>query len=83
MNISDENILFCGDGRYFCLKDEDCELSLCGCECYRKGFTPEETGHVECGTNCPAYNITGCKCVDNTCTEIGTYIIPEGHSDIR
>ncbi len=63
----------------FCEKDSDCELNLCRCECYTAGFGPK----LICGTNCPAYNITGCKCVDNTCVEIGTYIVPEGHGDIR
>ena len=56
----------------FCLKDEDCLLSNCGCKCYTNGFQPK----LECGVDCPVYNVTGCKCVNYRCVEIGTYTTP-------
>ncbi len=50
-----------------------CALSLCGCKCYPEGQTPEELNGTLCGINCLGeFNITGCKVVDNACTEVYT-----------
>lgn len=64
-----------------CLKDEHCQLSLCDCKCHTNGFTPERLSHFPeisvCGVNCfGIYNVTGCKCVNYRCVEIGTYTTP-------
>jgi plastocyanin len=48
-----------------------CSLSLCGCKCYPEGQTPEELNGTLCGINCLGeFNVTGCKVVDNACTEV-------------
>jgi len=46
----------------------ECEMSMCDCQCYPKGQTPEELDGRLCGINCLGeYNATGCEVVNNTC----------------
>ena len=46
---------------WYFFKPLECELSLCDCECYPKGQTPEELTGGLCGINCLGlYNISGC-----------------------
>ena len=40
---------------------DKCELSLCDCECYFAGETPEEKTGKICANNCLAWrNVSGC-----------------------
>lgn len=56
-----------------CTTENDCQLSLCDCECHKKGTTTEETSGALCGINCLGeYNVTGCECVNGECGTIKT-----------
>jgi len=44
-----------------------CRMSLCDCQCYPPGQTPEERDGRMCGINCLGlYNATGCVTVNDT-----------------
>ena len=54
-------------------KVEKCTLSLCDCNCYPQGKTPEALDGKVCGINCLAEKgVTGCQFDNNSCKE--TYI---------
>jgi|GEM_PF-2651629 len=56
-----------------CIGSDECELSLCDCKCHVKGQTPEAKDGRMCGINCLAeYNVSGCSCSNNVCTEVKT-----------
>jgi len=46
---------------------KECVLSLCDCECYLQGETPEEKEGRICGEDCSLYNAYGCKYVGLEC----------------
>ena len=55
------------------IHSDKCELSLCDCECYPAGETPEEKSGKICGNNCEAWkNVTGCLYVSN---ETGSHCV--------
>jgi len=65
-----------------CGAGETCELSLCDCECYIAGQTPEELTGMICGINCAAeYNVIGCECLDGMCKTIPYNINPGGQDN--
>lgn len=54
-----------------CEQDDDCELSLCDCKCYRKRQTPEVLENKFCEINClDLHNISGCECKDHKCERV-------------
>ncbi len=51
-----------------CETADDCEMSLCDCQCHQKGQTREEKQGVLCGVNCLGeYNVSSCDCVEGEC----------------
>jgi len=46
---------------------KECVMSLCDCECYLRGETPEEKEGRLCGEDCTLYNAHGCKYVGVKC----------------
>jgi len=53
----------------------DCRMSLCDCQCYPAGQTPEDTNGVVCGINCLGeLNATGCEVRGGACAV--TYVTP-------
>ena len=54
-----------------CELDNKCELSLCDCECYLSGQTPEVLENKVCGINCQeTQEVFGCECKNNKCSEV-------------
>ncbi|MFC1697897.1 Kazal-type serine protease inhibitor domain-containing protein [Nanoarchaeota archaeon] len=50
------------------LNNDDCQLSLCDCECHPAG---EVSTEALCGINCfGEFGVTGCEVVDNECSEV-------------
>jgi len=48
-----------------------CRLSLCDCQCYPEGQTPEELNGTLCGINCLGeFNVSGCKAIGSACGEL-------------
>jgi hypothetical protein len=61
-----------------CEVNSDCQLSLCDCQCYLAGETPEEQNGDLCGINCAGeYGVQGCQCSNGECQEIKTSPTPE------
>jgi len=49
-----------------------CQLSLCDCNCYPEGETPEELHGLLCGMNCLQQGVAGCSLKNNTCVKVFT-----------
>ncbi len=63
---------FC-EAEDLCEEQRKCSLSLCDCECYKSGETPEERSGSLCGINCTAkYGINGCEYSGGECVKVYT-----------
>jgi hypothetical protein len=48
--------------------EKECVLSLCDCQCYPQGSTPEEQENKMCGNDCYGiYHIDECVLKDSEC----------------
>lgn len=48
--------------------EQECVLSLCDCQCYPQGQTPEELENKLCGNDCYGrYHIEKCEMTDEGC----------------